>query len=51
MQDNKHIVRNSELVNSIGIVNKTVIANRTLMQIITNIEQRTASISGNSKKT
>ena len=51
MQDNKHIVRNCVLVNSRGTVNRTVIGNRTLMQIITDIEQRTASISGNSKKT
>ena len=49
MQDNKDIVRNSVLVNSRGTVNKTVIANITLMQHITDIEQRTASISGNQK--
>ena len=51
MQDNKQIVRNSVLVNSRGTVNRTVIGNRTLMQIITDIERRTASVSGNLKKT
>ena len=51
MQHNKHIVRNSVLVNSKGIVNESDIANRTLMQNITDIERRNASISGNSKKT
>ena len=50
MQDNKQIVRNSVLVNSIGIVNKTVIANKTLMQNITYIERRTASVSGIQRK-
>ena len=51
MQDNKDIVCNSMLVNSRGTVNRTVIANRNLMVNIIDIEQRTASISGNSKKT
>ena len=51
MQDNKGIVRNSVLINSRGSVNGKVIANRNLMQNITDIERRTASISGNSKKT
>ena len=51
MQDNKGIVRNSVLVNSRGTENRTVIANRTLMVNIIDIEQRTASISGNSLKT
>ena len=50
MQDNTHIVRNSVLVNSRGTENWTVIANRTLMQNITVIERRTASISENSLK-
>ena len=45
MQENKDIVRNSVLVNSRGTENGTVIDNRTLMQIITDIEHRTASIS------
>ena len=45
MQDNKDIVRNSVLVNS------REIDNMTLMQSVTVIECRTASISGNSKKT
>ena len=51
MQDNKDIVRNSVLVNSRGTVNKTEIDNMTFMQSVTVIECRTASISGNSKKT
>ena len=50
MQDNKDIVRNSVLVNSRGTVNRTVIANITLMQNITDIGRRTASISGNQRK-
>ena len=37
MQDNKHIVRNSVLINSRGSVNRKVIANITLMQNITDI--------------
>ena len=45
MQDNKDIVRNSVLVNS------REIDNMTFMQSVTVIECRTASISGNSKKT
>ena len=45
MQDNKDIVRNSVLVNS------REIDNMTFMQNVTVIECRTASISGNSKKT
>ena len=45
MQDNKDIVRNSVLVNS------REIDNITFMQSVTVIECRTASISGNSKKT
>ena len=45
MQDNKEIVRNSVLVNS------REIDNMTFMQSVTVIECRTASISGNSKKT
>ena len=51
MQNNQHNVRNSVLVNSRETVKSTVIAKRTLMQNITDIERRTASISGNSKKT
>ena len=49
MQDNKDIVRTS--VNSRGTVNRIVIANITLMQNITDIGRRTASISENSLKT
>ena len=45
MQDNKDIVRNSVLVNS------REFDNMTFMQSVTVIECRTASISGNSKKT
>ena len=45
MQDNKDIVRNYVLVNS------REIDNMTFMQSVTVIECRTASISGNSKKT
>ena len=45
MQDNKDIVRNSVLANS------REIDNMTFMQSVTVIECRTASISGNSKKT
>ena len=45
MQYNQHNLRNSVLVNS------TEIANMTFMQSVTVIECRTASISGNSKKT
>ena len=45
MQDNIDIVRNSVLVNS------REIDNMTFMQSVTVIECRTASISGNSKKT
>ena len=45
MQDNTDIVRNSVLVNS------REIDNITFMQSVTVIECRTASISGNSKKT
>ena len=48
MQDNTRIERNSVLLNSGGTENRTVIANRTLMQNITAIECRTASISGDS---
>ena len=44
MQDNKDIVCNSVLVNSRGTENMSVIDNITLMQNITNIEYRTASI-------
>ena len=44
MQDNKDILRNSVLVNSREI-------DMTFMQSVTVIECRTASISGNSKKT
>ena len=51
MQDNKHNLRNSVLVNSRETVNRTEIANITFMQIVTVIECRSASISGNSKKT
>ena len=51
MQDNDDIVRNSVLVNSRGTVNRTVIANITLMQNITDIGRRTASISENLLKT
>ena len=51
MQDNKDIVRNSVLVNSRGTENRTVIDNRTLMQNITEIEHRTASISQKFVKT
>ena len=51
MQNNQHNVSNSVLVNSIGTVNSTEIANMTFMQSITVIECRSASISGNSKKT
>ena len=45
MQDNKDIVRNSVLVNS------REIDNMTFMQSVSVIECRSASISGNSKKT
>ena len=45
MQDNKDILRNYVLVNS------REIDNMTFMQSVTVIECRTASISGNSKKT
>ena len=51
MQVNNHIVRNSVLVNSSGTVNKTEIDNTTFMQSVSVIECRSASISGNSKKT
>ena len=51
MQDNKHNLRNSVLVNSRGTVNSTEIANMTFMQSVTVIECRSASISVNSKKT
>ena len=51
MQVNNHIVRNSVLVNSSGNVNKTEIDNTTFMQSVSVIECRSASISGNSKKT
>ena len=44
MQYKKDIARNSMLVNSRGTENRTVIANITLMQNITDIERRTASI-------
>ena len=51
MQNNQHNLRNSVLVNSRETVNRTEIANITLMQSVTVIECRSASISGNSKKT
>ena len=51
MQDNKHNLRNSVLVNSRETVNRTEIANMTFMQSVTVIERRPAFISGNSKKT
>ena len=51
MQDNKHNLRNSVLVNSRETVNRTEIANMTFMQSVTVIECRSASVSGNSKKT
>ena len=51
MQNNQHNVRNSVLVNSRETVNKTEIDNMTFMQSVSVIECRSASISGNSKKT
>ena len=51
MQNNQHNVHNSALVKSRGTVNSTEIANMTFMQSVTVIECRSASISGNSKKT
>ena len=48
MQDNKHNLRNSVLVNSRETVNSREIDNITFMQNVTVIECRTASISGNS---
>ena len=51
MQVNNNIVRNSVLVNSRGTVNKTEIDNMTFMQSVSVIECRSASFSGNSKKT
>ena len=50
MQDNKHNLRNSVLVNSRETVNRTEIANMTFMQSVTVIERRPAFISGNLKK-
>ena len=44
MQDNKHNLRNSVLVNSRETVNRTEIANITFMQSVTVIECRTANI-------
>ena len=51
MQNNQHNVHNSVLVKSRGTLNSTEIANMTFMQSVTVIECRSASISGNSKKT
>ena len=51
MQVNNNIVRNSVLVYSRRTVNKTEIDNMTFMQSVSVIECRSASISGNSKKT